>query len=59
MPGGVIRETALLSHWSSIARPPEVVTTDDGELEVTIFAIDADRAPELERLLRRALAAPT
>jgi small-conductance mechanosensitive channel len=55
----VIRETALLCHWSSIARPPQVAATDDGDLEVTIFAIDADRAPEIERLLRRALAART
>jgi len=51
----VILETALLSHHASITRAPEVVATDGGELEVTVFAVDPDRAPDLEQALRRAL----
>lgn len=52
-----VHEAALLSHWSSIARPPQVIATDDGHLEVTVFPIDADHVTDLERVLRRALAA--
>jgi small-conductance mechanosensitive channel len=52
----LVRETALLCHWSSIARPPQVVATANGDLEVTVFAIDPDEAPEIERAVRRALA---
>jgi len=51
----VILETALLSHWSSIARHPAVAAAESGDLEITVFAIDPDRAPEIERALRRAL----
>ena len=50
-----IRETALLCHWSSIAREPQVVAGDEGALEVTVFAVHADRAPDIEHALRRAL----
>jgi len=51
----LVRETALLNHWSSVARPPQVAATSAAELEVTVFAIDADQAPEIERAVRRAL----
>jgi len=51
-----IRERALLCHWSSIARPPQVVAAGPDELEITVFAIDGDRAPEIERAVREALA---
>lgn len=52
----IVREAALLCHWSSIARPPQVIATDDGELEITVFPIAPDHAAEIERVLRRALA---
>lgn len=52
----VVREAALLCHWSSVARQPEVVATDDGHLEVTVFPIDADHVTDIERTLRRELA---
>lgn len=47
-----VREAALLCHWSSIAQPPQCVATADGELEITVFALDADRASEIERAVR-------
>lgn len=53
-----VREAALLSHWSSVAQPPQCVATADGELEITVFALDADRASEIERAVRLALAQP-
>lgn len=53
----VLIETALLHHWASVARLPQVVVTEQGELEVTVFAIDAHRVLDVERALRRALAA--
>lgn len=52
-----IREAALLHHWASIARHPHVVATDAGELEITVFAVDADRLVDVEAALRRALGA--
>jgi hypothetical protein len=51
----IILETALLSHWSSIARHPHVAAAESGDLEITVFAVDPDRAPELELALRQAL----
>lgn len=51
----LILETALLSHWSSIARHPHVAAAESGDLEITVFAVDPDRAPEIERALRQAL----
>lgn len=51
----LIVETALLHHWASVARQPHVVATDDGELEITVFAIDPDRVTDLEHELREAL----
>jgi small conductance mechanosensitive channel len=53
-----VREAALLCHWSSIARPPEVAAADDGHVEITVFPVDADHVADLERTVRRALAAP-
>lgn len=47
-----VREAALLCHWSSIAQPPRCVATGDGDLEITVFALDADRASEIERAVR-------
>jgi small-conductance mechanosensitive channel len=51
-----VREAALLCHWSSIARPPEVAAAEDGHVEITVFPVDADHVTDLERLVRRALA---
>lgn len=53
----IVREAALLCHWSSIARQPQVVATDDGQLEITVFPIGADHVADIERVLRRALGA--
>ncbi len=50
-----IRETALLNHWSSIARPPQISATPDHHVEITVFAIDPDQAPEIERAVRQAI----
>jgi small-conductance mechanosensitive channel len=50
-----VREAALLCHWSSVARQPEVAATDGGDLEITVFPVDSDHAPEVERTVRRAL----
>lgn len=51
-----VRESALLNHWSSIARPPQISATADGHVEITVFAIDPDQAPEIERAVRKAIA---
>lgn len=49
-----VREAALLCHWSSVAQPPQCIATGDGELEITVFALDSDRASEIERAVRDA-----
>ncbi len=53
-----VREAALLSHWASVSQPPQCVATADGELEITVFALDADRASEIERSVRMVLSEP-
>jgi small-conductance mechanosensitive channel len=52
----VVREAALLCHWSSTRRRPEVAVTDDGQLEITVFPVDANHVTEIEQAVRRALA---
>jgi small-conductance mechanosensitive channel len=52
-----VREAALLCHWSSISRPPEVSAADDGQVEITVFPVDGDHVADLERTVRRALIA--
>lgn len=50
-----IRAAALGNHWASFVREPEIVGKDAGEIEVTVYALDPDRAPEVESAVRRAL----
>lgn len=51
-----VHEAALLCHWSSTRRPPQVNATNDGQLEITVFPVDANHVTEIERAVRRALA---
>ncbi|MEM7447364.1 MAG: mechanosensitive ion channel domain-containing protein [Myxococcota bacterium] len=50
-----IRKVALLQHWSSVARDPEVKLIDRDWLEVTAFTLDADHVPRIEQAIRRGL----
>lgn len=50
-----VREAALLCHWSSTRRPPQVTATDDGDLEITVFPVDANHVTEIERVVRAAV----
>ena len=52
-----IRRHALCSHWSSIAREPQVERTPDGALQVTVFALSPQRGPDIEAAVRAALGA--
>lgn len=52
-----IRRRALLSHWAAVSRDPEVMVVDD-RVEVTVYAIDPDRGPDIEAAIREALALP-
>lgn len=49
------RESALLCHWASALRDPELVAVGPNEFEVTVFALDRDHAPEVESAVRKAL----
>lgn len=51
----LIRRRALLVHWSAISRLPEVSIAGDN-IEVTVYAIDPDRGPDIEAEVRKALA---
>ncbi len=52
-----VRRSAMLVHWSAVSRPPEVILAD-GQLEVTVYAIDPDRGPDIEAAVRRELGEP-
>lgn len=54
----LIRERAMSSHWASITREPDVEPVADDAVEVTVFALDADHAPEVESAVRGALEQP-
>ena len=59
-PGGVgelkarVRRRALLSHWAAVSRDPEFLVLGD-HIEVTVYAIDPDRGPDIEGEIRGAL----
>lgn len=48
------RELVLLNHWVVWAKPPLIQSVEDG-IEVTLFAIEETRAPEVEQQVRRSL----
>jgi hypothetical protein len=50
-----VHEAALLCHWSSTRRVPQITATDDGHLEITIFPVDANHVTEIERVVRSAV----
>ncbi len=52
---GLILRAAMDCHWSSVAQAPRVDLGPDGRLEVTVFALDAERGPDIERAVRVAL----
>ena len=52
----LIREAALLCHWSSLVREPELTTLAQGGVEVRVFAVDPEFASEIEAAVRQRLA---
>ncbi|NRA36467.1 MAG: mechanosensitive ion channel [Polyangiaceae bacterium] len=60
MPGAqaktVIRHAALRSHFASAVREPVLRARAEGGFEVTVFALDADRAADVEASVRDAIA---
>lgn len=53
----LIHHTALNHHWHSLVHEPVVELGAGNSFEVTIFTLDASRAPDVEAAVRRALAA--
>ncbi len=49
-----VRRLALLCHWSSVARPP-IIDTRGADFAVTVFALDAERGPDIEAFVRASL----
>ena len=50
-----VQKAALLHHWGSIAKPPEITSRSDGSIEVTVFALAQDHANDVERAVRKAV----
>jgi hypothetical protein len=50
-----VHEAALLCHWCSTRRAPQITATEDGHLEITVFPVDANHITEIERVVRRAV----
>jgi len=50
-----IRSAAMLAHWSSVTREPEVTLSEPDTLQVTVFALDDDYGPDVEQAVRAAL----
>lgn len=51
----VIR-SALRSHWASVVHEPKVERREGDSIEVSVYALDADHAPEVEAAVRKVLA---
>lgn len=52
-----VERAVLLNHWASAGRGPLLRRTDDGAIEVTVYAIASARVPELEAVVRAAASA--
>ena len=52
-----IQRSALLCHWSSVVRSPEVRALPEGAFQVTVFPLVSERAAEIEQRVRRAVRA--
>jgi hypothetical protein len=52
-----IQRSALLCHWSSVVRSPEVRILPGGAFQVTVYPLVAERAPDIEQRVRRTVAA--
>ncbi|MDH5673306.1 MAG: mechanosensitive ion channel family protein [Myxococcales bacterium] len=52
----IIAQQAMLCHWSSLCREPQVRVLEDGGLEVTAFALHQDYGSEIEASVRAKLA---
>ncbi len=50
-----VTRAALLHHWGSIAKPPEITSLSDGSIEVTVFVLAQDHANDVERAVRKAV----
>lgn len=54
----VMRATSLC-HWSSILHRPRFEATEDGKLEISVYALHRDYAPMVEAAVRQALTVST
>ena len=52
----MVSEAALLSHWSTLSRQPQIRALQSGELEVTVFALHQDFGVEVEAAVRGRIA---
>ena len=50
-----IQTAALLQHWASVVRDPEVQLLGEDCLEVTVFTLDSDYAHRIESAIRERL----
>jgi hypothetical protein len=50
-----IQKSALLCHWSSIVRNPEVRLMGQRAFQVTVYPLVTERAPEIEARVRAAI----
>lgn len=48
-------DAAIRCHWSSVVHEPKVERREGTQIEVTVYAHDADHAPKVEAAIRRAL----
>lgn len=50
-----VEVAALLHHWGSLAKPPEVNSAPDGSIEVTVFALAQRHTDDVEKAVRKAV----
>lgn len=50
-----VRQSALACHWASAVRAPNIALLSPRTLEVVVYALDAEHAPDVEAAVRKAL----
>ena len=50
-----VERAALLHHWGSVARVPEITPGADGQVEITVFALAQTHAADVELAVRKAV----
>jgi small-conductance mechanosensitive channel len=52
---GIVERSALLQHWGSVTRPPEITVRSTDTIEITVFSLSEDHTLDVQAAVTAAL----